>query len=141
MSTTKNSTVQLYLFFSGRCEEALEFYKQALGAEVILMMRVKDTPDVSMRQPGMDPEKIMHVTFKVGETIIMASDGCETATPKFEGFAMSISVATEAEADRKFNALSDGGKVTMPLTKTFWSPRFGMLTDRFGVNWMISMMQ
>jgi PhnB protein len=141
MSTTKNPVVQPYLFFQGRCEEALEFYKRSIGAEVVLMMRMKDTPDPSMRQPGIDPEKIMHVSFKVGETIVMASDGCETTTPKFEGFALSISVATEAEADRKFNALSEGGKVTMPLEKTFWSPRFGMLTDRFGVMWMISVMQ
>lgn len=141
MSTTKNPIVQPYLFFRGRCEEAVEFYKKAIDAEVIMMMRMKDTPDPTMRQPGVDPEKIMHVSFKVGETIVMASDGCDEATPEFKGFALSISVATEAEADRKFNALNEGGQIMMPLTKTFWSPRFGMLTDRFGVNWMISVMQ
>ena len=87
MSTTKNPIVQPYLFFQGRCEEAVEFYKKAIGAEVVLMMRMKVAPDPSMRQPGIDPEKIMHVSFKVGETIVMASDGCEESTPKFEGFA------------------------------------------------------
>lgn len=132
--------VQSYLFFGGRCEEALEFYRKALGAEIEMMMRHKESPDAhppGMLSPGFE-EKIMHASFRVGETTLMASDGCGESSSGFNGFSLSFAVATEAEADRAFAALSEGGQVQMPLTKTFWSPRFGMLTDKFGIGWMIN---
>ena len=132
--------VEVYLFFNGRCEEALEFYKKALGAEVTMLMRFKDSPEPP--QPGMVPpgseNKIMHVSFRVGDSTVMASDGHCTGQTNFQGFSLSLTVPNEAEADRKFAALAEGGHVQMPLTKTFWSPRFGMVSDRFGVGWMIS---
>lgn len=141
-TTTNNRFVQPYLFFNGNCEQAVEFYRKALGAEVQMMMRYKESPEPP--KPGMVPpgfeNKIMHSSFRVGQTTIMASDGCAAGKTNFEGFSLSISVSSEAEADRVFAALSDGGKVIMPLTKTFWSPRFGMLEDRFGVGWMISVL-
>ena len=134
-----NPLIQPYLMFGGRCEEALEFYRNALGAEVDMLLRFSESPDPT--PPGMLPpgfeNKVMHASFRVAGNVIMASDGCEVGT-QFKGFSLSISVATEAEADRYFAALSDGGQVQMPLTKTFWSPRFGMLTDRFGIAWMIN---
>ena len=143
MSTTKdNRIIQPYLFFNGRCEEAVDFYRQALGAEVEILMRFKDSPEP--HQPGMVPpgfeNKIMHTSFRVGKTTVMASDGCSAETPKFQGFSLSLSVSNESEADRVFAALAQAGQVRMPLTKTFWSPRFGMVEDRFGVEWMISVM-
>jgi PhnB protein len=141
MSTTKtNRVIQPYLFFNGRCEEAVEFYRKALGAEVEMMMRFKESPEPP--PPGMVPpgfeNKIMHCSFRVGETTVMASDGCSADKAGFEGFSLSLAVPSEAEADRAFAALAAGGKITMPLGKTFWSPRFGMLEDRFGVGWMIN---
>lgn len=142
MSTTNNGIVQAYLFFNGNCEQAVEFYRQALGAEIEMMMRFKDSPEPP--PPGMTPpgweNKVMHTSFKVGQTTVMASDGCGPEATGFHGFSLSLAVTTEAEADRYFNALADGGKVTMPLDKTFWSPRFGMLQDKFGIGWMISVM-
>ena len=141
MSTNKdNRIVQPYLFFNGNCEQAVEFYRRAIGAEVEMMMRFKDSPEPmppGMLAPGYE-SKIMHSSFRVGQTTVMASDGCGTENVSFQGFSLSLSVATEAEADRYFNALADGGKVTMPLNKTFWSPRFGMLEDKFGIGWMVS---
>ena len=132
--------VETYLFFDGRCEEAIEFYKKVLGAEVAMLMRFKDSPEPP--QPGMIPpgseNKIMHVSFRVGDTTVMASDGRCTGQANFQGFSLSLTVANEAEADRKFAALAEGGQVQMPMAKTFWSPRFGMVTDRFGVGWMVS---
>ncbi len=131
--------VQPYLFFEGRCEEALEFYKKALGAEVGMIMRYKESPEPhqpGMVGPGME-NKIMHAQFKVGQTSVMASDGHATGEQHFKGFALSILVDTVEQADKLFAGLSDGGKVQMPLTKTFFSPRFGMVVDRFGVHWMI----
>ena len=135
--TTSNTSVQPYLFFGGRCEEALEFYRTALDAEVMMLSRFTDAPDPAMAQPGME-EKVMHVSFRIGETILMASDGRCEGEPRFDGISLSITVPDEAAADRAFNALAEGGKVEMPLTKTFWAPKFGMLEDRFGVGWMIS---
>jgi PhnB protein len=129
--------LQPYLFFDGRCEEALAFYRKTLGAEQVMLMRWKDAPDPSMTAPGGDREKIMHARFRVGDTEVMASDGRCGGAPKFDGFALSLTVPNEAEADRAFNALADGGEVQMPLTQTFFSPRFGMVADRFGVSWMI----
>lgn len=140
MTTTKdNRIIQPYLFFNGRCEEAVDFYRKALGAEVEMMMRFKESPEPP--QPGMVPpgfeNKIMHTSFRIGQTTVMASDGCSEGKPNLQGFSLSLSVSSEAEADRVFAALADGGEVRMPLTKTFWLPRFGMVADRFGVGWMI----
>jgi PhnB protein len=132
--------IEPYLFFNGRCEEAVEFYKKALGAEVVMLMRFKESPEPP--PPGTIPpgseNKIMHVSLRVGETTVMASDGRCTGQSDFHGFSLSITAADEADADRKFAALADGGQVQMPLAKTFWSPRFGMVADRFGVGWMVS---
>jgi PhnB protein len=133
--------VQPYLFFDGRCEEALEFYRRALGAEVTMLMRFKEAPDPAMCPGGGDvkamADKVMHAAFRIGETTLMASDGRCEGKPSFQGFALSLSVPNESEADRKFAALADGGQVQMPLGKTFFAPRFGMVADRFGVSWMI----
>ena len=130
------NTVQPYLFFNGRCEDALEFYRQHLGAELGALMRFKDNPDKQACSPG-DPEKVMHTWFRVGNTEIMASDGrCEGVT-NFQGFALAYSAPSVADADRVFAALADGGEVQMPLSETFFSPRFGMVADRFGVGWMV----
>jgi PhnB protein len=132
-------TIQPYLFFGGRCEEAIEFYRQALGAELTLMMRFKESPEPP--PPGTVPpgfgDKIMHAELRLGTTRFMASDGCGEGS-SFSGFSLSINVATEAEADRYFNALAEGGTINMPIGKTFWSPRFGMLVDRFGMGWMVN---
>ena len=131
--------VQPYLFFDGRCEEAVTFYRDALGAKVEMVMHYKDCPDTP--PPGMVPpgseNKVMHASFRIGETTVMASDGHCQGHPSFQGFSLSITVPDEAEADRAFGALAEGGKVSMPLGKTFFSPRFGMVTDRFGVGWMV----
>ena len=141
MTTTKDHRViQPYLFFNGRCEEAVKFYGAALGAEVEMMMRFKESPEPP--KPGMVPpgfeNKIMHTSFRVGGTTVMASDGCSAEKANFDGFSLSISVPDEAEAHRVFAALSNGGQVKMPLAKTFWSPCFGMVEDRFGIGWMVS---
>jgi len=129
--------VQPYLFFDGRCEEAIEFYKRALGAEVSLMMKYKDSPE---QQPGMVKpgyeNKVMHANFRIGDSVIMAADDC-SGSPTFQGFSLSLTVKNEAEAEKAFVALANGGQVRMPLTKTFFSPKFGMLADRFGVGWMV----
>jgi len=141
MTTTMTATqIQPYLFFDGRCEEALNFYRRALGAEVTMMMRFKESPDPSHTPPG-GGEKVMHASVQIGDAMVMASDGECGGKPSFQGFALSLSVATEAEADKRFAALADGGKVQMPLGKTFFSPRFGMVADRFGVSWMVIVMQ
>ena len=132
--------IQPYLFFGGRCREAIDYYKKVLGAEVDIMMTFKESPEPmprGMLPPGWE-EKIMHTTFRIGKSTLMGSDGMGEAQG-FSGFSLSLAVPTEAEANRAFTALSEGGKVQMPLTKTFWSPRFGMLTDRYGVGWMVSM--
>ena len=128
-----------YLFFDGCCEEALELYKKTLGAEVGMLMRVKESPQPppdGAYPPGSE-NKIMHSSFRIGGTTVMASDGCAQGKPKFEGFALSIDTKDEAAADRMFTALADGGQVRMPLGETFFARRFGMVADRFGVGWMI----
>jgi PhnB protein len=131
--------VQPYLFFDGRCEEALEFYKSALGAELVMLMRFRDSPDPP--PPGMVPPgsegKVMHASFRVGDTEVLASDGRCQGRPSFQGISLSLTVPDEATADRLFAALADGGQVQVPLGKTFFSPRFGMVADRFGVGWMV----
>ena len=139
--------LQPYLFFDGRCEEALEYYKKTLGAKVEMLMRFKDNPDVSQSggcsgadHPGMpagSEEKVMHSSFRIGDTVVMGSDGNCGGKPSFQGFSLSLSVKDESEAERVFNALADGGQVQMPLGQTFFSPRFGMVADRFGVSWMV----
>lgn len=132
--------IQPYLFFEGRCEEALDFYRSVLGAEIILLMRYKESPEPpppGCVAPGSE-EKVMHASVRIGETTIMASDGMCQGKPNFRGFSLALNVASEAEVDRIFNALAQGGEVRMPLGKTFWSPRFGMVADRFGVGWMVS---
>jgi PhnB protein len=137
----KPTLVQPYLFFGGRCEEALEFYRTALGAQVDFMMRYKESPEPmppGMLPPGFE-NKVMHATFRIAENILMASDGSHEGA-KFDGFSLSLAVPAEVEAKRAFAALSAGGQVKMPLTKTFWSPCFGMLTDRFGIGWMVSVL-
>ena len=134
----QQATVQTYLFFNGRCEEALKFYKSAVGAKVGMVMRFKESPDPvpeGMIPPGFD-DKIMHCDFTIGQTMVMASDGCGDVQP-FRAFRLALTVPTESDADRVFDALADGGSIDMPLGKTFWSPRFGMLTDKFGVGWMV----
>jgi PhnB protein len=131
--------IQPYLFFDGRCEEAVEFYRGALGAEVTMLMRFKDSPEP--HQPGMCPpgaeNKVMHMSFRIGETTVLASDGRCQGKPSFQGFSMSLTVPNDAEAERLFATLAAGGQAQMPLAKTFFSPRFGMVADRFGVSWMI----
>lgn len=131
--------VQAYLMFNGRTEEAIDFYKKAVGAEVTMLMRFREAPD--QPPPGMVPDgwddNIMHSSFKVGDAELMASDGCQSDATGFNGISLALSLASPEEAETKFAALAEGGQVTMPLTKTFFSPAFGTLTDRFGVSWMI----
>lgn len=131
--------VQPYLFFEGRCEEALEFYRKTLGAQVQTMMRYKEAPEPP--PPGMLPpgseNKVMHACLRIGETEVMASDGMNQGKPSFQGFSLSVSARDESDAKRKFSALAEGGSVRMPLGRTFFSPAFGMVADRFGVPWMV----
>ncbi|MCC6486931.1 MAG: VOC family protein [Candidatus Hydrogenedentes bacterium] len=131
--------VQPYLFFNGCCDEALEFYEEALGAEVLMVMRYKESPeprDPKMVTPEMG-DKVMHACFRVGETEVLASDGHCTGSTNFQGFSLSITMHSGGDADRIFDALADSGQVAMPLTQTFYSPKFGMVTDKFGILWMI----
>lgn len=128
--------VQPYLFFDGRCDEALEFYKTAVGAKVGMLMRFKDAPEQTQCNPGSE-NKVMHASFQIGDTMVLASDGRNSGRPKFDGFSLAVSANSEAEVERMFNALGEGGQVTLPLTKTFFSPKFGMLADKFGVHWMV----
>ncbi len=138
----QGSTVRTHLFFAGRCQEALAFYEQTLGATVTMKMRFDESPDAipeGMLQAGFET-KIMHATFTVGGTTLMASDGCDDKS-RFNGFRLALSVTSETDCDRLFNSLADGGKIDMPLTKTFWSPRYGIVTDKFGVGWMVMVAQ
>jgi PhnB protein len=131
--------IQPYLFFDGRCEEALDFYKRALGADVTMLMRFKDSPEpprADCVQPG-SLDKVMHASFKIGDSEIMASDGNCQGKPSFQGFGLSLPAKDVAQAEKFFTALSDGGQVQQPLTKTFFSPSFGMVADRFGITWMV----
>lgn len=128
--------VQPYLFFDGRCEEALAFYREALGAEVTMLMRFRESPEPTFAPPDAG-EKVMHASFKVGDTLVMASDGMCAGKPEFRGVALSLTLADAAGVDRIFAALAEGGQVQMPPARTFFSPRFGMVADRFGVSWML----
>ena len=127
---------QIYLFFDGRTDEALDFYKKTLGIEVEMLMRFKDAPEPGMTPPG-SADKVMHASLKIGGSMVLASDGQCGGKPSFQGFSLSLTAANDAEADRLFAALADGGQVQMPLAKTFFSSRFGMVADRFGVGWMV----
>ena len=128
--------IQPYLFFDGRCEQALDFYKQTLGAKVEALMRYKDNPDPKYNPPN-SGEKVMHSCFRVGDTQVMASDGNCTGKPSFQGFSLTFNAADEADAKRRFNALAEGGQVNLPLSETFFAKSFGMVADRFGVSWMV----
>jgi PhnB protein len=128
--------VEPYLMFEGRTEEALQFYQQKLGAKVEAIIRYKENPEPKYNPPNSD-EKVMHSLFRIGDAQIMASDGNCTGKPGFQGFALTLNAANAAEANQRFNALADGGKVQMPLGETFFARSFGMVADRFGVNWMV----
>ena len=130
--------VQAYVTFGGRCEEALEFYRKSIGAEVTSLLRWKESPDADMKGPPGYEEKIMNAAFRIGETDLMADDGMGERQAEFKGMTLAIEVADDAEAKRVFTALGEGGSVTMPLMKTFWTTSFGMLTDKFGVPWMVN---
>jgi PhnB protein len=129
--------VQPYLYFDGRCEEALNFYEKGLGAKVNALMRFKDNPDPTMCGPTGSSEKVMHASFQVGDTQLMASDGNCAGKSKFEGISLTLGVSSTKEAERLFAALADGGQVQMPMTETFFAHRFGMVADKFGVSWMV----
>lgn len=130
--------VQPYLFFDGRCEEALAFYQKAIGAKPGMLMRFKDSPDKPPENcmPS-DPNKVMHGEMTIGDALIMCSDGMAQGKPSFQGFSLTLTARDEADADKLFAALAVGGQVQMPLGKTFFSPRFGMVADKFGVSWMV----
>jgi PhnB protein len=130
--------IESYLFFNGRCEDAIEFYKRALGAEVASLIRFKDSPEpTQIPLPPGSENKVMHATLRIGDSNVMMSDGECKGSAQFDGFGLVVNVRDAAEAERRFRALQDGGQVTMPLAKTFFSPSFGMLRDRFGVHWMV----
>jgi PhnB protein len=139
MTLQANTTVQPYLFFGGRCQEALDYYAARAGAEIGMVMHFDQSPDPvpeGMLQPGFE-KKVMHGEFRLGDSTVLCSDGCSEEDGGFKGFSLALSVPTEADADRVFDALADGGQVQMPLGKTFWSPRYGMVKDRFDVHWMV----
>ena len=132
--------IQPYLNFDGRCDEALEFYKKAVGAKVNMVMRFKDAPDKSMVTPQ-NADKVMHSALQIGDAMILASDGRNGGKPNFSGIALAVSAGSEAEVEKIFSGLADGGTVQMPLAKTFFSPKFGMVADKFGVGWMVLVAQ
>ena len=129
--------VQPCLFFDGRCEEALDFYCKALGGQVTALMRYQDNPEPPPPGNTMAGDKIMHANLQIGETQIMASDGQRSGEGLFKGFSLSIEAATDAEAQRLFDALAEGGQIQMPFGPTFFATAFGMVADRFGVGWMV----
>lgn len=139
MTTSKENrpeTIQPYLFFGGRCEEAIEFYCKTLGAEPLELLRFKDAPDPNARAAGA-PDNVMHSAFRVGGSTLMASDGCGEEQSRFEGFSLSFTAPNDAEAERIFGLLANGGEVQMPIGKTFFASRFGVVKDRFGLSWMV----
>ena len=138
--------VQTYVFFDGRCEEALDFYRGALGAEVTSFMRFKEMPASEEPQDSAEgcgaidaanADKVLHSSFRIGDLEVLASDGMCSGQTGFQGISLALTVPGVAEAERLFNALGDGGQVQMPLTKAFFSPSFGIVADRFGVSWML----
>ncbi len=128
--------VQPYIFFDGRCDEALKFYEKALGAKVDMLMRFKDAPDQSMVKPE-SSDKVMHAAVHLGDTQVLMSDGHCQGKANFQGFSLAITAADIAEGERRFNALAEGGQVQMPMAETFFASRFGMVADKFGVGWMV----
>ncbi|VVE07367.1 3-demethylubiquinone-9 3-methyltransferase [Pandoraea cepalis] len=131
--------VHSYLFFEGRCEEAIAFYEKVLGAKRGMLMRYGESPEPcpsGMLPPGSE-NKIMHGEFTIGDSMVMASDGMVSGKPKFDGFSLSVDFAEVAAAEKAFHALVDGGEVNMPLGETFFAKTFGMVKDRFGMNWMV----
>ena len=136
MTVENTATVQPYLFFDGKCDEALEFYKSAIGAKVDMLMRFKEAPDQSQVPPNTG-DKVMHASFRVGNTQIMASDGHCAGKPSFQGFGLSLNAKDDAEAEKLFAAVGKGGQVQQPLTKTFFASKFGMVADKFGIMWMV----
>ena len=135
-SIKTNPAIHPYLFFDGRCGEAIKFYQRALGAKVMMLVRYETSPDPAMIPPG-GGKKVMHARLKIGGNTVMVSDGRCGGKPKFEGFSLSLTTSTAAQAKKLFKALAKGGKVEMPLEKTFFSPCFGMLFDKFGIMWMV----
>lgn len=129
--------IQPYLFFDGRCEEAIAFYRDKLGAEVTMLTRFKDAPEPARMGPPGSENKVMHAHLRIGDADVLASDGRCEGNPQFQGFSLSLTAASDDEAEKMFTALGDGGVVQMPLSKTFFSSRFGMVADRFGVSWMV----
>ena len=136
MTEQQSATVQPYLFFDGKCEEALEFYKSAIGAEVEMMMRFKENPEPGQMPPN-SGDKVMHAAFRVGDTQILASDGYCGGKPSFQGFGLTLGAKDDAEAEKLFAAVGKGGQVQQPLTKTFFASKFGMVADKFGIMWMV----
>lgn len=134
---TNSALISPYLFFEGRCEEALNFYQKAIGAKLLFKMHYKESPDQSGCPAGAG-DKVMHMSFQVGQTVVLASDGRCSGKADIHGFGLSLTVVDVATAEKYFNALSEGGQVQMPLTKTFFSPSFGMVADQFGVMWMVN---
>jgi len=128
--------IQPYLFFEGRAEEALEFYQKSLGAKVEAVIRYKENPDPKHNPPN-SADKVMHCNFRIGDTQVMASDGNCSGKPNFQGFSLTFNAKDEADAKRRFNALAEGGQVNLPLSETFFAKSFGMVADRFGLNWMV----
>jgi PhnB protein len=130
--------IQPYLFFEGHCDEAIAFYQKAVGAEVQMLMRFSEAPPEAQQGAAPDSgDKVMHAALKIGGPVVMMSDGRCAGSPAFGGFSLSLAVADQAKAQRAYAALAEGGQILMPLAKTFFSPQFGMLTDRFGVMWMV----
>lgn len=136
MAVQQTVAVQPYLFFDGKCEEALEFYKGAIGAKVEMLMRFKENPDPSQMPPN-SGDKVMHAAFRVGETQVLASDGHCAGKPSFQGFGLTLNAKDDAEAEKLFASVGKGGQVQQPLVKTFFASKFGMVTDRFGIMWMV----
>jgi PhnB protein len=136
---TSTTSVQPYLCFEGACEAALDFYKEKLGAETTFLMRFKDAPESGGcgDMPAPPADKVMHASFRIGQSMLMASDGRCSGKTDFTGISLSLTMKSVPESERAFAALSEGGQVVMPMAKTFWSPSFGMVTDRFGIMWMV----
>lgn len=138
--STPTQIIEPYLFFNGACDEAIAFYQEAIGAEVLMAMRYRESP--APMPPGTLPagfeNKIMHATLRIGGSILMASDGCTDSHSAFQGFSLSLRADTIPRAKAYFQALAKGGTVQMPIAETFWSPCFGMVVDRFGVPWMVT---
>ena len=126
-----------YLTFNGNCAEAFKFYEKALGAKVVMMMTYGDTPAAKDCAPGMS-DKVIHARMTIDGQVVMASDAPAGRYSTPQGTVLNLGVKEPAEAERIFQALSDGATITMPIGETFWAKRFGMLTDRFGTPWMVN---